>query len=112
MRLTEFSTQVSLPGVTLLAAIVLSSSELIGHRCPTRPAQFGGGGAWVGAEFPGGGANHIVRDLGIKAVAVASLECFLYPPIFARVKGEHGHASAGFEALRQLAQQGVEGGEL
>ncbi len=60
----------------------------------------------------GGGADDSAGDLLVEAFAVRGLEGFFYAAVFAGVEGKDGEASAGVEALREDAQEGIEGGEF
>lgn len=51
-------------------------------------------------------------DFRVKAVAVAGFKRFLHASVFPGMKGQDGHASAGFEAKRKVAEEAVEGGKL
>ena len=53
-----------------------------------------------------------MRGSGVEAVAFALLERELHPPVLAGVEGEDGDASAGFQALREVAEEGVECAEF
>jgi len=46
------------------------------------------------------------------AIAETGCKRFLYPPIFAGMKGEDCDTSVGFETRREIAQKSFERGEL
>jgi len=79
---------------------------------PDGPAELGGGGAGVGVALGGGGADHAAGDFLVEAFAVRGLEGLFHAAVFAGVEGEDGEASAWIEAVREDAQEGVEGGEF
>jgi hypothetical protein len=62
--------------------------------------------------FVGGGAHDFLGNFGIETFAQARGEGFLHATIFAGMKREHGHAPAGIEAGREMAEKGFEGREL
>jgi hypothetical protein len=58
----------------------------------------------------GGGADDPARDFAVKTFVVGGLEGFFYAPVLAGVERKDGDAASRVKALRQDAQEGVEGG--
>ena len=76
------------------------------------PAEFGAGGSGVGALFFGGGAKDIGGDGGVLAVEERRFEGEFDATIFSRVEAENGETASWFQAFGEVAEEGIEGGEL
>jgi hypothetical protein len=75
---------------------VLATSGKVDFEGLSSPAQFRGRGAGVVAVFLKGGADDFIIHGTEDACAEAIAEKVLYATILAGMKGQNGHATAGF----------------
>ena len=62
--------------------------------------------------FFGGGAKDIGGDVGVIAVEERRFEGEFDATIFSRVEAENGETASWFQAFGEVAEEGIEGGEL
>lgn len=76
------------------------------------PTKLCGGGAGIGTDFFGGGADDVVVGFAENTAAKSVTEEVFDAAIFTAVEGEDGDATSGSKAGWQLIEEGIEGGEF